>query len=417
MSTTLHLSENLPARELELRWQRCRALMDKLAPEAGGLMVFSPLNIYYFTGIMNSGLFWLPREGKPLLALRKGADRAALEAPALTTVSYRSYAQATQLLAGAGCPLTPAFLVEDGGLTWSQGQGFAKSFKDSKTLPGDALIARARSVKTPYELAIMRETGKRHYQVTCVELPRRIKPGMSEEQIGRELVRLYLDYGHHLLARVNSPALIPFIGTLAAGENGCYPTYSNGILGFKGLHPASPYLGDPGTVWQPESVLILDCAFVFEGYLTDKSQLYFSGSPGKMPEQARRAQACAIAIETAMAARLKPGAIPEEIWQAGRKMAAEAGFAENFMGLGAHQQPFLGHGVGMCMDETPVFANRFTDPLEEGMVMALEPKFALPGIGMVGVENNFIVTPRGGESITTRTPDLKDDNGDCIFIE
>lgn len=416
MSTTLNLSENLPARELALRWQRCRALMDKLAPEAGGLMVFSPLNIFYFTGIMNSGLFWLPKEGDPVLALRKGADRAALEAPALHTVSYRSYSQVPQLMAEAGCPLSPAFLVEDGGLTWTQGQAFAKSFRDYKIMPGDALIARQRSVKTPFELEIMRETGKRHYQVACVELPKRIRPGMSEDQIGRELVKLYLDYGHHLLARVNSPALIPFIGTLAAGENGCLPTYSNGILGFKGLHPASPYLGDPGTVWQPESVLIIDCAFVFEGYLTDKSQLYFSGKPEKMPEQARRAQACAIAIETEMAARLKPGAIPEEIWKASQGMAAEAGFAENFMGLGAHQQPFLGHGVGMCMDETPVLANRFTDPLEEGMVMALEPKFALPGIGMVGVENNFIVTARGGESITTKTGDLKDDNGDCIFI-
>jgi Xaa-Pro aminopeptidase len=416
MSTTLNLSENLPVRELELRWQRCRALMDTLAPETGGLMVFSALNIFYFTGIMNSGLFWLPRDGKPVLALRKGVDRAALEAPALTTVSYRSYAQAPQILAEAGAPLTPAFLAEGEGLTWNQGQALAKSLPAYQTLPGDALIARLRSVKTAFELEIMRETGRRHYQVTCVELPQRIRPGMSEDQIGRELVRLYLDYGHHLLARVNSPALIPFIGTLAAGENGCLPTYANGILGFKGLHPAAPYLGDPGSVWQLESVLILDCAFVFEGYHTDKSQLYFAGRPERMPEQARRAQACAIAIETEMAARLKPGAIPEEIWQDSRKMAAEAGLAANYMGLGAHQQPFMGHGVGLCMDETPVLANRFTAPLEAGMVMALEPKFALPGIGMVGVENNFIVTPAGGESITTRTADLQDDNGDCIFI-
>lgn len=416
MNSKLNLCENLPAKELELRQQRCRALMGKLAPEAGGLMVFSPLNIFYFTGILTSGLLWLPREGQPVLALRKGSDRAALEAPTLATASYRSYSQVPQALAEAGAPLATSFLVEGEGLTWNQGQLFAKSFKDYQTAPGDALIAKARSLKTPFELDIMRETGRRHYQVVCVELPKRIRPGMSEDQIGRELLQLYLEHGHHLLARVNSPALTPFIGTLAAGENGCLPTYSNGILGFKGLHPAAPYLGDPGSIWQPGQVLILDCAFVFQGYLTDKSQLFFAGTPAQMPEAARRAQACAIAIETEMAARLKPGAIPEDIWKDSQRLAAEAGFAENYMGMGAHQQPFLGHGVGLCMDETPVFANRFTEPLEEGMVLALEPKFALPGIGMVGVENNFIVTPKGGESITTKTSDLKDDNGDCIFI-
>jgi Xaa-Pro aminopeptidase len=34
------------------------------------------------------------------------------------------------------------------------------------------------------------------------------------------------------------------------------------------------------------------------------------------------------------------------------------------------------------------------------MVIALEPKIGIPGLGMVGVENTFEVTPGGGRSLT-----------------
>jgi Xaa-Pro aminopeptidase len=61
---------------------------------------------------------------------------------------------------------------------------------------------------------------------------------------------------------------------------------------------------------------------------------------------------------------------------------------------------FLGHGIGLVIDEFPAIAARIKTPQEEGMVMAQEPKFALPGLGMVGVENTFEVTPGGARCIT-----------------
>ncbi|MDE7065543.1 MAG: M24 family metallopeptidase, partial [Desulfovibrionaceae bacterium] len=78
----------------------------------------------------------------------------------------------------------------------------------------------------------------------------------------------------------------------------------------------------------------------------------------------------------------------------------EAGFAEGFMGLGDNKVRFLGHGVGLAMDESPVLAEHFDTPLEEGMVLALEPKIGLPDIGMVGLEHTCLVTPFGGRSLT-----------------
>ena len=54
----------------------------------------------------------------------------------------------------------------------------------------------------------------------------------------------------------------------------------------------------------------------------------------------------------------------------------------------------------MQIDEPPVIAKGFDDPLEEGMVLALEPKRGVPGVGMVGTENTYLVTSGGGQSIT-----------------
>jgi len=79
-------------------------------------------------------------------------------------------------------------------------------------------------------------------------------------------------------------------------------------------------------------------------------------------------------------------------------------FLANFMGFGDRRVGFLGHGVGLQIDEPPVIANGFDEPLVEGMVLALEPKKGVPGVGMLGTENTYVVAADGGRSITGANP-------------
>jgi Xaa-Pro aminopeptidase len=69
------------------------------------------------------------------------------------------------------------------------------------------------------------------------------------------------------------------------------------------------------------------------------------------------------------------------------------------MGAGSNQVRFVGHGVGLELDELPVIAPRFDTPLEAGMVLAIEPKVFFPGIGGAGVENTYIITAAGFEKL------------------
>ena len=69
------------------------------------------------------------------------------------------------------------------------------------------------------------------------------------------------------------------------------------------------------------------------------------------------------------------------------------------MGHGAGQVPYVGHGIGIELDELPVLTGSSLE-LEPGMVFALEPKFVLPGLGAIGIENTWVVTEDGVERLT-----------------
>jgi Xaa-Pro dipeptidase len=102
---------------------------------------------------------------------------------------------------------------------------------------------------------------------------------------------------------------------------------------------------------------------------------------------------------------LRPGAILSKIYNI-IMHNLDKEFLENFMGFGNRKVKFLGHGVGLQIDELPVIAEGFDEPLQEDMVFALEPKKGIKNIGMVGIENTFIVTSKGGEYITGNNPGL-----------
>jgi len=70
------------------------------------------------------------------------------------------------------------------------------------------------------------------------------------------------------------------------------------------------------------------------------------------------------------------------------------------MGFGEGQVKFVGHGLGLEIDEFPLIAPGFVQELAEGMVIALEPKFVFPGKGVVGLEDDYLVTPSGVERLT-----------------
>ena len=88
-------------------------------------------------------------------------------------------------------------------------------------------------------------------------------------------------------------------------------------------------------------------------------------------------------------------------------MAVEAGLKEYFMG---HRQKagFVGHGLGIEINELPVIAPRSRDIIADGNVIAFEPKFVIPGVGAVGIENTYIIHADSAECVTSAPEELID---------
>jgi len=392
--------ERIPLEEIRGRWARCRDLLNIHLPQAGGLMVFTKVNIYWLTGTLIQGVFWLPRDGEPVLFLRRGIDRARLESPLSGIVEFRSYRDLPRLAAEAGCPLPPVVAAEKGGLPWNLAESLQKNLGEIAFLSGDGVLARARGVKSAWELAKMRLCGARHDEALHGLMPSRLRPGMNEREISHLTWQIFFELGHMGHMRMSAFGEEIFLGHVSAGDSGNYPSAFDGPLGLRGEHPSLPFMGYRGKTWKQGEPLALDCGFCLEGYATDKTQVYWAGPRSSIPDAARRGHDLCVEVQAWLADNLLPGATPSELYRRSLDMAAAAGLSEGFMALAPNTVKFVGHGIGLAIDGWPVIAEGFDEPLEENQVVALEPKFGVPGLGMVGVENTFVVTSRGGECIT-----------------
>ena len=394
--------ERLPEAELRLRQKRCREFLAETAPEAGGLLVLGRTNVYYLTGTLASGLLWLPLEGQPVLLVRKGLARARLESPLERIVRFTSFKELPAIADDAGSPLPKTLAVDREGCSWAMAEMLASRLKGAAFADGDKAIALARMVKTPFEQERMRACGAIHARVFDEVLPSRLRPGMTERGLALCYVEASMRLGSDGLSRSRALGGEMHYGYASCGASGLYPTCYPGPLGCRGSHPAVPFLGSGDVVWERGTPLAMDMGCSFAGYNTDRTQVYWAGKASSMPDSVRRAHDACIAILERALEKLKPGAIPSEIWLDARAQAASLGFAEGFMGMGEDQLAFLGHGIGLSLDERPALARGFAKPLEAGMCLAVEPKISLAGIGMLGLEHTYLVREGSPEPLTGR---------------
>lgn len=390
----------IPAEELKRRQDSVRKHLQSVAPEAGGILVFSRLNIYYLTGTFGQGVLWLPLSGEPVLMVRKGVNRARLESGITHIYNFKSYSELAGLCADVGSPFTKTMAAVMAGLTWQLGNMLAAKLKDYSLVPGDHAIALAKMVKSEFELNILRECGRRHHKCLYELLPKRLHPGMTEREISHKAWEAFFEEGHMGILRMQAYGEECFLGHVAAGDSGNYPSAFNGPLGLRGEHPGSALMGNAGKVWKEGEPLMLDIGFQLEGYHTDKTQAYIAGPASVMTDEIREAHDFCIEMQNWVAENAKPGAIVSELYLHCIEQAKQRGFAEGFMGLDENKVPFVGHGIGLTIDEFPPIARGFDLPLEKGMVLALEPKQGIRGVAMVGVENTFEITDDGARCIT-----------------
>jgi Xaa-Pro dipeptidase len=373
--------------------------MDTEHPDWELSVIFSRINQYYFTGTMQDGMLFIPRGGEPELFVRRSYERALDESlfPAIRKMaSYRDAAAHLKTVPETVYlekEVVPIALLER----------FRKYFPVTNMRSADTEIAKTRSVKSAYEIQRMERAGAIHRSVLEEGIPEMLREGMTEAEFGAGVYLLMVSEGHHGIVRFGMFQTEIEVGQLGFGDSSIYPAAFDGPGGCRGIGPAAPVLGSQSRTLRKGDLVFIDNACGFEGYQTDKTMTYMFRK--SLPEEAVAAHRQCVEIQGRMAAMLQPGISPSQIYTAIYE-SLPPGFQENFMGFGNRRASFLGHGTGLQVDELPVITKGSDEPLEEGMVLALEPKKGIKDIGMVGIENTFVVTPRGGRSITGHHPGL-----------
>jgi Xaa-Pro dipeptidase len=383
----------VPSIELSIRLNRFRALMDIQNPGWELAVFFSKINQFYFTGTMQEGMLLIPRHDEAVLWVRRSIERAMDESLFPVIRPMNGFRDAA---AGSGT-MPSAVYVETEIIPIAFLQRFQKHFPFRDALPLDAQIAALRAVKSDYELELMKISGENHRLVLEERVPAMLKEGMSEVDLAGALYEQMLKEGHHGISRCGMFDTELSLGIVAFGENSLYPTSFNGPGGIYGMSPAVPLIGSRNRKLKRGDLVFVDIGFGHEGYHTDKTLTYLFGR--KPDKELLREHNICLDIQHRLAEQLKPGAIPTLLYE-NMINSLPPVFLKNFMGFGSRQVKFLGHGIGLVIDETPVIAKGFDSPLEENMVLAIEPKKGIENVGMAGIENTFIVTPHGGESIT-----------------
>ena len=195
----------------------------------------------------------------------------------------------------------------------------------------------------------------------------------------------------------------PFWGHFMAGETALVTSFFDGAVGGPGVGPAYRF-GASFKPLQRNEPVVVDYPGIFHGYIVDMTRILVVG---RLPEKLVRAHRVALEIQETLIREVRPGWTAAAVYERARTLAGEAGLAAHFMG---HDNPvrFVGHGVGLELNEMPVLAPGFETELSPGMVFALEPKFAFPGAGVVGIENTFLVTADGLERLTNHPDALQE---------
>jgi Xaa-Pro aminopeptidase len=389
--------DKVPETEIHKRIENLKLLM----AEAGldWVLIYENVNRFYFSATMQKGLLAIPGHGEPLLLLEKGRERAGLETPLkVTPVSGDS--EIVKILKGRGISMGTVGLELDV-LPVALFQKWQRLFGFEQYRDVSALIRQQRMIKSPFEIDQLKKSGLIVSQVFS-KAREIVQEGVSEIEIESLLLAEGRRAGHQGFLRMRGINQEMTTITVQAGISGTIPTNLDAPITGSGVTPAIPTGASFAKVQRGIPVTI-DYGGGYNGYITDETRSYVVG---ELSDIFKKAYETARVILEDVLAYGKEGIDTTELFRRAYALVQKARLEEFFMGHGEGQVSFVGHGLGLEINEPPVITARHRTILKEGMVLAYEPKFVIPPHGAIGLEIDLIVRPERFERITADPLDL-----------
>ncbi len=393
----MHTLKKIPAEEIRNRLTVFQKRLQAL--DVDGALIIQNVDLFYLSGTMQNGILYVPANGQAKLYIRKSAERARFESilpverlgrsKELKETIEKEYGVIRRL--GFELDVVPYQLV----------QRYLRLFKQAELIDISAELRMQRAVKSEFEINHIRKAAQKVNQV-IESIPAILRPNMTEIELAAVIEQALRLQGNSNLYRVRGFNQEISLGIVCSGAAAAVPSSFDGPVGGVGLSVASPQSAGFKKMKAGEPIL-LDVGTICEGYFIDQTRIAVIDHLDQDLEEAYQLARRILREVEKIAA---PGVSWETLYLTACRLVEEAGLSEYFMGYKEDQAKFLGHGVGLEVDEFPILARGFQEPLEEGMVIAIEPKFVYPERGVIGLENTYVVTNTGLESISLSSEEI-----------
>ena len=389
-----------PATELETRINRLQSEME--SNDLDAILIIQNADLFYFTGSIQQGVLYVPASGVPLYMVRKDIQRARMEAGLKEIVPFRSIRDLPGVLNEFGVNLPEKAGMELDVVPVATYQRFQKVLGNCIVTDATPLIRNVRAIKSKYEIGIMKDAGVQVNKV-CERAREIIREGMTDLELAAELEFVARKEGHQGITRMRGFNSELFYGHIFSGVDSAVPAYLDAPLGGLGVNPSIGQGSSYKTI-RPNEPICVDFAGAFDGYLSDQTRIFCIGG---LPDQLVEAYEDMVAVQNRMLELAVPGASWGGVYNECYQLACEMGYRDHFMGSKGAQVSFIGHGIGIEIDEYPFIARGFDDyELKEGMTFAFEPKAVFPGLGAVGIENTYRLGEDGPKPLTFSSEEL-----------
>ena len=383
---------NTPDSEIENRIRGLQRILVQKGLDAA--LILQRVDLFYFTGTIQQASLYVPAAGEPLLMVNKTLARARAESSIGRIRPLSSVKRIPEELKLSGIPMPRRIGFELDVLPTNLYFSYRDLFAGAEIVDLSTDIRLLRSVKSPYEIELIREAA-RYSDRVAAWVPDFLREGVTEIELAGRIEAEARRMGHQGIVRMRLWGSELFYGHLLSGPSGAVPSFLASPTGGNGVSPAVAQSAGFRPIRRHEPVLV-DYVFVYRGYISDHARIF---AIGRLPDELVQAHRAMLDLQDRIKIAAKPGVVSGSMYDLGLDFAKTLGYSDHFMGVGAERIRFVGHGVGLELDEFPFLNAGQRLELQEGMVIALEPKVIFPGKGVVGIENTHVVTKDGLEQL------------------
>ena len=377
----------VPVSELEFRQKELASRLSDNGLEAA--LIQTPVDLYYYAGGRQNGTLLVTAEGGSRLFVRRSLSRAKHESGGSDSPhTVESFPRMAAFAEDIAC--NPA--MQFGELPHSFATRFAS--KVGATQDCTQIVHSQREVKSEWELEMMDEGAE--IQMAMFEAVAAVGgEGVPEIELvaAAEAVSRAAGFGGNVQMR-RFPLQCDR-GVIVSGRAGGIPSFFDSAIGGTGPHPMAS-MGSGFTKIKANEPVLVDLVHLHRGYVVDTTRMFVAGT---LPAVWQERLEDMVAVKEEVVDVLDQGLDCSQAWRQGLALAEELGHGDHLMGMAPDQSRFLGHSVGLQLDESPVVAEGFDRPLPVCGTMAIEPK-VVHSDGSIGSEDTWVRDEEGMRPIT-----------------